>query len=61
MNDTCTCPDCGTELTVEEYGQGLECSKCHCKIDVFPDPDIYVETPVGTLGISFPKKWKGKG
>lgn len=56
--DTCICPDCGVTLEITEYGRNLECSECHCKIDVFPNVDLYVETPVGVLGISFPKEWK---
>ncbi len=58
MTDTCTCPDCRAELTVEEYGRKLQCSECGCKIDVFPDSAIRVDTPVGTLWITLPAEWK---
>ncbi len=58
--DTCICPDCRTELEISEYGRNLKCSECGCKIDVFPDVDLSVDTPVGVLGISFPKEWKEK-
>ena len=56
--DTCACPDCRTELDIQEYGRNLECSECGCKIDVFPDVDLYVDTGFGVIGISFPKEWK---
>ena len=56
--DTCTCPDCRTELDIQEYGRNLECSECGCKIDVFPDVDLYVDTGFGVIGISFPREWK---
>ncbi len=58
--DTCICPDCRTELHIQEYGRNLECSECGCKIDVFPDVDLYVDTGFGVIGISFPKDWKNK-
>ena len=50
--DTCICPQCNTKLDVgeDDYGFRMECSECHCKIDVFPDP-IWVKTKWGTLGI----------
>ena len=56
--DTCICPDCGATLDITEYGRGMECTECRCKIDVFPNVDLYVETPVGTIGITLPKNWK---
>ncbi len=49
MTDTYICPDCRTELTVEEYGRNLQYSECDCKIDVFSDSAIRVDTPVGTI------------
>ncbi len=55
MNDTCICPNCHTELDVIEYGHGLKCSECGCKIDVFPDTTLYLETVFGVVGISVPK------
>ena len=54
MNDTCTCPDCRTTLDVEIYGHDLECSNCGCKMDVFSDKAIRVDTPVGILWITLP-------
>ena len=59
MADTCTCPDCQTELEINGlYGHNLECSECGCKLSVFHDDDIRVETPVGTIWISLPwEKW----
>ena len=57
--DTCTCPDCHTELTVEIYGHSLKCSECGCRLDVFPDSAIRVDTPVGILWITLPEDWGG--
>ena len=54
MKDTCICPDCQIELEVNGlYGDNLECSKCGCKLSVFPDDDMYISTPFGTFGVSF--------
>lgn len=53
--DFCTCPDCRAELEINGlYGHNLECSECGCKLIVFRDSDIIVETPAGTIGISLP-------
>jgi len=52
MSDTGICIHCGKEFEVTKYGFGLRCPLCKGKIDVFPDPEIFVETPMGTLGIS---------
>ena len=59
MTDTCICPACRTELDVEIYGPNLRCSECGERIDVFMEPDVLVDTPVGTLGVKFPNGWKG--
>ena len=56
--DYCICPDCHAKLTVEIYGHNLECSECHCRLVVFPDDAIIIETPVGTIGITLPKEWR---
>ena len=55
--DTCICPKCNTKLDVSEYGYNLQCSDCHCRIDVFPETDLYLETPYGDIGIAL-KGWK---
>lgn len=60
MTDTCTCPDCRTELEVTEYGRNLRCSECGCQIDVFPEPDLFINTPMGMFEITLPKEWKEK-
>jgi hypothetical protein len=57
--DTCTCPDCRTELEVTMYGHNLECPECGCKLDVFPDNAIRVDTSVGVLWITLPTEWRG--
>ena len=54
--DTCVCPNCNIVLDVYEYGYNLECSNCKCKIDVFPDTQLYLETQFGTIGIATPKE-----
>ncbi len=57
--DSCICPDCRTKLEINGlYGRDLECSECHCKIIVFRDDDLIVDTPVGIIGITLPKEWK---
>lgn len=56
--DTCICPKCNTNLDVSEYGYNLQCSECHCRIDVFPDTTLYLETVFGVVEISL---LKGKG
>ena len=52
MKDSCICPNCNTKLDVTEYGYGLKCSECGCKIDIFPDTTLYLETMFGNVGIS---------
>lgn len=54
--DMCTCPGCGEELEVEEYGRGLRCSECGCRIDVFRDEDLLIDTPFGFFRVSLPVK-----
>ena len=56
MKDTCVCPACNIELDVGEYGYGMECSECGCKLDVFPNTSLFLETVLGTFGISIPEK-----
>ena len=51
MRDKGTCPYCGKEFEVDEYGHGLKCPNCQKKIDVFPDP-VWVQTKWGTFGVS---------
>jgi hypothetical protein len=58
MPDTCICPDCHSSLDVEIYGNDLECSECGCKLSVYPDSAIRVDTPVGTLWVTLP--WRGE-
>jgi hypothetical protein len=49
--DTCQCPHCGVTLEVTEYGHGLECSECHGRIDVWPEPRYFFDTPFGMIGV----------
>jgi len=41
--DTGTCPYCDKEFPVEQYGTQLSCPHCKGKVDIFPDPEWYVE------------------
>lgn len=50
--DTCVCPGCQTVLDVGEYGRGMKCSECGCKMDVWPDTSLLIDTPIGMIGIS---------
>lgn len=54
--DSCICPSCNAILDVDIYGHDLECSECYCKINVFRDTDLLLETELGTVGISLPKE-----
>ena len=52
MEDTGICPYCEKEFAVLRYGYGLSCPKCKHRIDIFPDPDLWVETKWGNMGVS---------
>ena len=58
MTDFCICPDCDTKLKVAIYGHNLACSECGCRLDVFPESAIRVDTPVGVLFITLPLEWR---
>ena len=49
--DKATCPHCENEFAATEYGYGLRCPLCRGKIDIFPDSEIFIETPFGMIGI----------
>ena len=49
--DTGICPYCDATFEATEYGIGLRCPECKRKIDVFPDDEIFVTLPFGTVGI----------
>ncbi len=51
--DKATCPHCGKEFDVMEYGHKRSCPLCKGKIDIFPDADSFISTPWGTFGISW--------
>lgn len=54
--DVCICPECKTELEINGlYGLGLKCSECNCRIDVFRDSDLILETKFGTIVVSLPE------
>ena len=52
MVDKGLCPHCEKEFEVLQYGYGLSCPKCKTRIDIFPDPDLWVETKWGMMGVS---------
>ena len=56
MADTGTCPHCDEQFTVTAYGRGLSCPSCGGRIDVTPDPEIWLDTPIGTIGVAGLKK-----
>jgi uncharacterized CHY-type Zn-finger protein len=43
MTDSGICPYCDKEFTVESYGAHLSCPHCKGRVDIFPDPEFYVE------------------
>ncbi len=52
MEEEIICPHCGSKLIVDEYGRGLECEICKGKIDVFPEPELWLNTTLGDVGLS---------
>lgn len=40
------------EITAPPYGRGLTCAHCQGKIDVLPEPTVWLDTPLGQIGIS---------
>ncbi len=52
MKEQGICPHCKKSFNIESYGYGLLCPKCHSRIDVFPDSDVWLDTPLGKIGIS---------
>ncbi len=52
MNDKGICPCCLKEFDVTRYGFKMRCPECGKNIDIFPDDEIFVTLPFGTIGIS---------
>ena len=60
MNDKATCPYCNKEFTVTEYGYRVLCPHCKGKLDIFPEAELYVDTPFGVFGIGFLRDHVGR-
>ena len=54
MSDKGVCPWCDGEFDVIAYGRKLKCPKCEKPIDVLPEPNVWLETKWGTVGVSCP-------
>ena len=54
MTDNGVCPWCDGEFDVIAYGLRLKCPQCGKAIDVLPEPNVWLETKWGTVGVSCP-------
>jgi primosomal protein N' len=52
MTDTGTCPHCDQAFDVQQYGRRLPCPCCGKSIDVLPEPQLWIDTPIGTIGVA---------
>ncbi len=55
MKDTGVCPHCRREFEVERYGWGIPCPHCRRRVNVFPDPQVFIHTKLGVCGIGLVK------
>ena len=46
-----TCPYCNGDFEVSEYGHHVPCPLCGKKLKIFPDSDLWIETPWGIFGV----------
>ena len=46
------CPHCNTEFTIRKFGRHIPCPHCKQSLDIFPDADIWIDTPWGEIGFS---------
>ena len=53
MEDKGTCPFCNKEfkVTPDMYGFHVNCPLCGEEIDILAEPEHYIETPFGAMGI----------
>ncbi len=58
MKDTGICPFCDQEFAVtpDMYGCKKQCPLCGKQIDIFADPEYYIDTLFGALPIGSIKK-----
>lgn len=55
MKDTGTCPYCKKDFEVTQYGWGIRCPRCRRRVNIFPDPQVFIHTSVGICGVSLAK------
>ena len=55
MKDTGRCPHCRREFEVRQYGRELRCPLCRRRVNVFPDPQMFIHTSIGIVGVSIVK------
>lgn len=48
-----TCLYCRRQFTVERYGRRIPCPHCRRLLDIFPDPDIYIQADGRLYQITF--------
>ena len=47
-----TCPYCDKEFTHLRYGFDIECTNCKKLVNIYPDPEIWLHTKFGVIGVS---------
>jgi hypothetical protein len=47
-----TCPYCDKEFEHSQYGFDIECGNCKKTVNVYPDPEIWLHTKFGVIGVS---------
>lgn len=51
MKDKGTCPYCRNDFEVTQYGWRIPCPRCRRHVNIFPDPQVFVQTSFGVCGI----------
>ena len=53
MKDFAESPECEKEFDAFGlYGRGVPCPHCGETLDIFPEPDIWLDTALGIIGVS---------
>ena len=52
VKDTAICPYCEKDFEVANYGLKIPCPHCGKRLDISPDPTIFLSTPMGTVGMA---------
>lgn len=55
MGEQESCPWCKRKFEVVRYGRRIPCPHCHKPIDIFPEPDLFLHTRLGVIGVSYGK------